>query len=121
MSRSTELIANYLDDALSDQEVAELQTWLEADPANLEEFVKAVARNEQLRKVVKSMNIPHAPVAQSNPPSPRKPVPQGGRWTKWILVASLMVAVCWFMFPRENNASVVTFEGGSAQVSLQTD
>ncbi|MEZ5941478.1 MAG: FecR family protein [Planctomycetaceae bacterium] len=121
MNRSTELITNYLDDALSDQEVAELQTWLESDPAHLEEFVKVIARNEQLRKVVKSMNIPHAPVPQTNPPPPRKPVSQSGRWTKWILAASLMVAVCWFMFPRENNASVVTFEGGSAQVVLQTD
>jgi len=38
-----------------------------------------------------------------------------------MLTASLIVTVSWFLLPNENSASIVTFEGGSGDVSLQSE
>jgi ferric-dicitrate binding protein FerR (iron transport regulator) len=54
MSRSEELIAAYLDDAMTPAEEAELTDWLRADAANVRAFVEANAREQQLRAVVQA-------------------------------------------------------------------
>lgn len=52
MRRADELIAAYLDDALTEAEEAELSAWLREDAANVRTFVEANAREQQLRAVV---------------------------------------------------------------------
>jgi hypothetical protein len=49
MKNLNQLIADYLDDALSEPEQTELNAWLKADPANVERFTEAVMFDQQIR------------------------------------------------------------------------
>jgi len=54
MNRAEELIAAYLDDALTEAEEAELNAWLRADAENVRAFVEVNAREQQLRAAVQA-------------------------------------------------------------------
>ena len=49
MKHPDQLIADYLDDALSDSEQAELNAWLKGDAANMQRFTEAVMFEQQIR------------------------------------------------------------------------
>lgn len=119
MTRSENLITNYLEDSLTDEEVVEFEAWLKEDAANMKKFVTALARDEQLRKAV-AASEPVAATEASRPTGNKLPH-RPRSVVRWMLTASLIVAVSWFLLPNENSASIVTFEGGSGPVSLQSD
>lgn len=119
MTRSETLIANYLEDSLTEEEVVEFEAWLKVDAANMKEFVAALARDEQLRKVVIASE-PQA-MAEASRLTVSQRTDRSRSVVRWILTASMIVAVSWFLMPNENSASIVTFEGGNGSVSLQSD
>jgi len=122
MSRSKELMTSYMEETLTENEAVEFEAWLKADAANLKEFVMELARNEQLRRaVIASEPNTVADVKQTSQAPARKWSVRSRRAVKWMLAASLIVAVSWFLLPNENSASIVTFEGASGPVSLQTE
>ncbi|MBL9144858.1 MAG: FecR domain-containing protein [Verrucomicrobiaceae bacterium] len=82
MTRADELLAAYLDDALTEAEHAELNAWLKADPANVRRFVEATAREHQLRIVVQ---------ARRDFPLSSKPKPM--RWRSVVAWAAAAVFV----------------------------
>ncbi|MCA9054911.1 MAG: FecR domain-containing protein [Planctomycetaceae bacterium] len=121
MNRTSQLIANYLDDCLVEEEAAELQAWLKSEAAHRREFAAALARDEQLRVLVQAQR---PSPAQETAPGVHPAVPphsrRSPRITRWMLTAILLVALGWLVLPNENNASVVTYEGGGRAVSLHT-
>ncbi len=119
MTRSESLITNYIEDSLTDEEVVEFEAWLKEDAANMKEFVTALARDEQLRRTV-STSVSQA-TANASRPTVNKGSHRSRSVLRWMLTASMIVAVSWFLMPNENSASIVTFEGGSGSVSLQSD
>lgn len=118
MSRGEEFIEKFLDDALTESEIAEFETWLQAEEDNMLKFVTAVARDEQLRRLVSATKS--TTIQQSNQQSTKKTRTRRRQIGKWMTVASLVVAMTWFVLPRQNDASIVTFEGSSGPVSLRT-
>lgn len=120
MTRADELLAAYLDDALTEAEHAELNAWLKADPANVRRFVEATAREHQLRIAVQARR-------EFRRPAPPKIV----RWRSavaWAAAAVLVLGGAFWMLqqPLEAKAHLagnldgVTIERAGAVLKAET-
>jgi ferric-dicitrate binding protein FerR (iron transport regulator) len=120
MMRADELLAAYLDDALTEAEHAELNAWLKADPANVRRFVEATAREHQLRIAVQARR-------EFRKAAPPKPM----RWrmaVAWAAAAVFVLGGAFWMLqqPLEAKAHLagnldgVTIERAGAILKAET-
>ncbi len=103
MTRSEELIAAYLDDALTEAEQAELTAWLQADAANVRAFVEANAREQQIRAAVQAhgnlqLVQQRAPAASTIVPVPASVWRARAVWA--AAAAVVLLAAVWMFGPR---------------------
>lgn len=122
MNQAEELIAAYLDDSLTEPETAELRAWLNADVANVRQFVLANAREEQLREAVLSSGTLHIVATKQSP----RPVVV--RWpfraraiSGWAAAVVLATVLVWFFVQRADHKSLVTLVQVSGPVSWRND
>ena len=121
MSRNNELIAAYLDDSLTDEQAAELELWLNADAANMRQFVLANARDEQLREAV-TANIPNRHIA-ANKPCTSGVVRRRLQATAIVscTAAVLITVTAWLVVQQPDRAELVTLVEMNGAVSLRND
>ena len=121
MSREEDLVAAYLDDSLTDEQSIRLQAWLEADAANVRQFVLANAREEQLREAVMSSSTLAAvtELASVETGNTRR------RFRSPALVlctaAVILAAVTAWYAAQQNDREFVTLVRMSGLVSLRSD
>ncbi len=122
MSRDEDLIAAYLDDAITEEQTAELQAWLKADAANVRQFVLANAREDLLRRAVKSSATLRAVTEHRSPRS------GFSRWTfrsnailKCTAAVILATVVTWIAMQRADPETQVTLVQMSGPVSWRNE
>lgn len=105
MNRAEELIAGYLDDALTEVEEVELAAWLRADPANVRVFVEATAREQQLRSVVLArgeMRLLKVETPRHSIDSkPARKWPSGRISAAWLATAAIIVFSAVMLWQRQ--------------------
>ena len=120
MNSGDDLIADYLDDALTDEHAAEFQEWLREDDFNMRQFLLAVARDEQLRSAVLAQESFAVAKEQTAPRSSvKKPL---RRYISWSVAACIVLLVaCWLVGLRTAREPGVTLVESSGLVSRRTD
>lgn len=123
MSTPEQLIAAYLDDALTAAEEAELIAWLNADPAHLRTFVQANVRDQQLRAAVQAkqqLRLIQAPLPtrEAPQPEPRQTLVLWPRYLAWAAGLILLGILSW-LFLKPAPASPAYLEAGVAGVQIE--
>ena len=122
MNRHEELISLYLDDSLTETEANELRMWLRADDDNIQKFVLATARNEQLRDaVVAAETLARAESLQRTSPRRVRRSARPLSVVKWVMVTSLVALVVWIGFSPPPSAFLLTLVEASGPVALRAD
>lgn len=106
-----EKINGYLDESLSEAEMAELAAWIKADPTNAQQFAKAAMLHDRLHDELKA--------EASEAESKRKiiPFPIVGRWLSVAAaVIFLLIAVSQFGSSSDSFVTIARVEGTTLAV-----
>ncbi|MDP3229190.1 MAG: FecR domain-containing protein [Acidovorax sp.] len=126
MSRPEQLIAAYLDDALTEAEQFELAAWLKADPANLRTFVEANVREQQLRATVQArreLRLVHLQEAMPSEPHPAKRA-RAVQWRNYVglaAAAAIVVLTASWLFFKPSAGGMARLGGNLAGVTIGRD
>ncbi len=118
MKNPEQLIADYLDDALSESDQKELNAWLKADAANMQRFTEAVMFEQQIRAAAQAKA---QQLAASGFEATVTPAKSQARWLSWrpltaaaaglvfgLLSASLVYG---FVSPSQVKVKAMIMEG----------
>ncbi len=116
MKPMNELIENYLDESLTNEELQKLHAWLSEDVAHVKEFTMAIAREEQLRAAVKASEPRPTAVSRNEP----RRVPWL-RTTVGVITAASLAFVVWLATPTPKAAASLTLVHSQGDVSLRDE
>ena len=117
MTDRHELLAAFLDDALTESQADELRNWVESDPANLAWFSENVAREELLRDVIVSKESLAEATRPERGPSLVRPSPVQLITTCAIGVC-LVGAVLWALIPNAGRSISLTLVRANGKVTV---